>query len=285
MSATGATWIDGRIVAADLPAIRPDDHGFLVGDGVFETLLVRDGRPLFWDRHVARLERALAVAGIESAPLRSLETAGRECLDASGLREARMRITVSSGPGGDGLRRGAAPTVVVRVTPLATGSNGLAPARVLTMPGARNERSLLAGVKTTSYADAATLLARAVEAGADDVLLGDSCDRLSEALTANVVVVLAGRVLTPGPASGCLPGIVRDLLLQAGVAEEADLPLTALADVEEVFLTSSVAGVRPVASIDGRKVPIVDGPAADRARRAIAQAEAAELARRSGPTS
>jgi len=273
----GAVWVDGDVVDEGAPALRADDHGFLVGDGVFETLRVRSGRPLFLDRHLARLAQALAVTGIAPVPDARLRIAIQEVLGAGGLDDARLRLTITSGPGGNGLLRGATTTVVVAITPLPGPIGAVAPARMVTALGARNERSPLAGIKTTSYADAAALMSRAAAVDADDVLLGDSCDRLSEALTSNVFVVLDGRVLTPGRAAGCLPGIVRDLILDAEIATESDLPLTALADAEEVFLSSSVTGVRPVASIDGRTLPVVDGPATARARRAVATAEADEL--------
>jgi branched-chain amino acid aminotransferase len=280
----GALWVDGRIVARDEPALRADDHGFLIGDGIFETFLVRGGRPLFWERHMARMARAFSATGITPVGAAELRSAVDDVLAAATLDDARLRLTVSSGPAPAGLRRGARPTVVADVSPLPSASGPLAPARVVTAPGARNERSSLAGVKSTSYGDAVTLSARAADVGADDVLLGDTRDRLSEALTANVFVVVGGRVLTPGLAAGCLPGIVRELVLEAGAAEEADIPLASLADAEEVFLSSSVAGVRPVGTIDGRPVPAVGGPATERARQAVAAAEAAELSRTSDPT-
>lgn len=275
-------WFDGKLVAPDAVAVRLDDHGFTIGDGVFETLLVRAGHPTFWARHAARLARSLSITGMAMADEQVVAGAVRAVLDASGLTDARLRITVSSGPGPAGLRRGPRPSILVTAAPLATtgagASGGAAPVDVVTFPWARNERSPLAGVKSTSYAEAAALQARLDATGAGDALLGDTQGRLSEALTANVFVDLGGRRVTPGTDCGCLGGIVREVLLEAGLAEEGHISLDGLDEVREAFLTSSVAGVRPIASIDGRPVPVVGGPMADAALTAFRAAEAAEIA-------
>jgi branched-chain amino acid aminotransferase len=272
-----AAWLDGELVAPDAIGIGIDDHGFTIGDGVFETLLVRSGRPTFWDRHTARLARSIATTGIAAVDEQVVAGAVRAVIEASGLDDARLRITISSGPGPGGLRRGPRPTVLVTASPL-VGGGAPAPVRVITVPWARNERGVLTGVKVTSYAEAAALQSRVEARGVDDALLGDTRGRLSEALTANVFVMLDGRLLTPGTDCGCLGGIVREVLLEAAVAEEADIPMDRLGEVTEAFLTSSVAGVRPITSVDGRPVPVVDGPMARAAADAFRSAEAADVA-------
>lgn len=271
-------WLDGRIVEASAAAIGVDDHGVTVGDGVFETLLVRAGRPGFWDRHTARLARSLQA--MEMAPIEEDVLAGAvaEVVEACGAPDARLRITVTSGPGPGGLRRGPRPTLLVTAAPLVVPGGVASPVAVLTVPFARNDRGPLVGVKSTSYGEAAVIQARIDAAGADDALLGDTQGRLSEALTANVFLVIDGRRVTPSTDSGCLGGIVREVLLEAGLAEETDVSLERLADATEVFLTSSVAGVRPVAAIDGRPVPEVGGAFAEAALAAFRAAEAADAA-------
>jgi branched-chain amino acid aminotransferase len=273
-------WIDGRLVEPAAAAIGVDDHGVTVGDGVFETLLVRSGRTGFWDRHMARLARS--VQTMEMAPVDEAVLAGAvaEVVEACGAPDARLRITVTSGPGPGGLRRGPRPTLLVTAAPLVVQAGVAAPVSVLTVPFARNDRGPLVGVKSTSYAEAAVIQARIDAAGADDALLGDTRGRLSEALTANVFLVLDGRRVTPSSDSGCLGGIVREVLLEAGLADEADVPLDRLGEADEVFLTSSVAGVRPVAAIDGRPVTVVGGSFAEEAMATFRAAEAADAARR-----
>jgi branched-chain amino acid aminotransferase len=271
-------WLDGRIVDARAAAIRVDDHGLTVGDGVFETLLVRDGRPGFWDRHMARLARSMQAMAMAPIAEDVLASAVAEVVAACGAPDARLRITVTGGPGPGGLRRGPRPTLLVTAAPLVVPAGVAAPVSVLTVPFARNDRGPLVGVKSTSYAEAAVIQARIDAAGADDALLGDTRGRLSEALTANVFLVVGGRRVTPSTDSGCLGGIVREVLLEAGLAEEADVALDQLGEATEVFLTSSVAGVRPVAAIDGRPVPVVGGAFSDDALAAFRSAEAVDAA-------
>jgi branched-chain amino acid aminotransferase len=128
-----------------------------------------------------------------------------------------------------------------------------AAATVVTVPWPRNERGALAGLKTTSYADNVIAYRYAQERGADEAIFGNTRDNLCEGTGTNVFVVVDGRVVTPPLSAGCLGGVTRELLLELDLAiEEADLPLTALASVEEAFLTSSTRDVQPIAVIDGR---------------------------------
>ena len=278
-SAGGATWVDGVVIRADSPAVAADDHGLTLGDGVYETLLVRDRRPLFWDRHLARLSGALCAAHIRAVAEERLRTAAREVMAAAELDDCRLRITVTSGRAAGGLGRGRHPTVIATASALGAPPG---PAHVLRVPWVRNERSALAGVKSTSCGEAAAIHAHVEALGADTAVLGDTAGRLSESLTANVFVAVDGRLLTPSLASGCLPGIVRALLLEAGVGEEAELDLSSLDGAAEAFLTSSVVGVRPVGFVDGLPLPTVDGPATGQARQAVGAAERADAARTPG---
>lgn len=276
----GHVWVDGVLRPPGEATVDALDHGLTVGDGLFETIRAVGGRPVFWARHLGRLRRGAATMGIEpgvdDATLGGAVTAvlAADGLDAPGAR-ARVRVTVTSGPGPLGPTRGAGPaTVVVSAAPLAPPPDSLT---VCTVPWARNERSPLAGVKCTSYADGVALLRHATAAGADEALLGDTTGRLSEAVTANVVVGVGGVALTPSLTAGPLPGIVREVLLDRGVVTEADLPLAVLATADEVLLTSATRGVVPVAAIDGRPVPLVGGPLLDAARAALAAAERDDL--------
>lgn len=282
-------WVDGRVVDVDTPVVTAVDHGLTVGDGLFETLRVVRGQPVFWSRHLRRLHRGLRTIGLEHPD----DTAWSELLDRH-LRagtdavladrrdqDSRLRLTVTSGPGPSGARRttrshrGAAlPTVIVAAEPLGPPPG---PLSTCTVRFARNERSPLAGVKTTSYGEAAVLLHHATGTGVDEALLADTTGRLSEAVTANVFVSVEGRLRTPGTDAGCLPGIVREVLLESGVAEEADLPVAALTAADEVFLTSATRGVVSVHAVDAHPVPTIDGPLTHAARAAYERAVADDL--------
>lgn len=270
-------WLNGMVASrADSP-IDPLDRGLTLGDGLFETIAVVDGRPSFWDRHLRRLRATAHRIGLD-LPFAddALARGAAELLAGSGAHQ-RLRITVTSGPGPLGLPRPGGPETVM----MAVSSRGDRPdpLDVLTVPWVRNERSPLSGTKSTSYGEAVVILEHVRRLGAHEALLSDSRGRLSEAVTANVFVGAGGRLLTPTLASGCLPGIIRDVLLESGIGTEQDLAMDVLHDAEEVLLTSSLGGVMPVASIDARPMA-VDGPLAAAAAAAL---EAAATADRTTP--
>jgi branched-chain amino acid aminotransferase len=266
-------WLDGALLPAGDASVQVTDHGLLLGDGVFETLVAVDGRPELWARHLRRLRHGLAVVGIDPGFDDEALRAAVVAVASDRPGRARVRLTVTAGPGPLGPARGPAATVAVMADAL-----GPAPptVRLVTAPWVRNERSPLTGVKTTSYAEGVALLAHARRHGADEVVLCDTRGRVSEGATANLVVGTGGVGLTPGLEAGCLPGVVRQVLLDAGAAAEADLPLGALAVADELLVTSSTRGVVPVSHLDGRPLGVVGGPVAHRAATAFAAAVAAD---------
>lgn len=259
-------WSDGGIVAAATPVVTGIDHGLLMADGAFESLAVHLGRAGHLDRHLRRLRRALARLGIDGAPDdATLRDAIARLIDASGLAEARVRITVTSGPGPDARTRGDRPTTIVTIDRAAD-----APASVslLTVEWPRNERSPFAGMKTLDWAENAHALRAARAAGFDNALFLDTQGRLSECATANIFLVLDGRIRTPTLDSGCLAGIVREVLLESGAASETDLRAGDVVRADGAFITTSTTGITPVRAIDDHRFP-VDLVAFDRAREAL----------------
>jgi branched-chain amino acid aminotransferase len=251
-------WLDDALVDAAEARVSVLDHGFTVGDGVFETILVRDGVPFALTRHLARLQRSMAGLGIEGPASDRVRTAVEAVVAGSGVGTAfsRLRITVTSGAGPFGSDRGdAAPTLVVT---LAEAAPWPATTSLATVPWTRNERSAIAGLKTTSYAENAIALAAAKRRGASEAVLADTQGRLSECTGSNVFVVLDGVVHTPSLDTGCLAGVTRELVLEQGgaVAElrESHLPYDVLATADEVFITSSTRDVHPVTRIDEREL-------------------------------
>lgn len=257
-------WVDGEFVEPSTALVSVFDHGLTVGDGVFETVLVHAGAPVALDPHLVRLAATTAVLGIDLGI--GAEDLVAVCSDAaarwSALGEAargRLRITVTSGTGPAGAARGPGPASVVvtcgAAPPVAPSST------VLTVPWRINERAATAGMKTTSYLDNVVMLDAVRRAGADEALLANTEEELCEATTANVFVVVDDELLTPPLTSGCLPGVTRALVLASGCgAEEADLDYEVVHEATEVFLTSSLRGIQPVRSIDGRDLGEVPGP-------------------------
>lgn len=261
-------WAGGRLRAPDEPVLTAVDHGVTVGDGVFETCAVRDGAAFALTRHLARLERSARGLGLPVPPVDEVREGVDAVLTEMGERAGRIRITVTGGPGPMGSHRFAAdeqqPVVVVVAGPAAP----TAAARVVRSGWVRNERSPLAGLKTTSYGENVVALAHARARGADEALLADTRGRLSEGTASNVFVERAGELLTPSLETGALAGITRELLLlwgtEAGLpvreAAPDELPWSVLDDVLEgdahLVLTGSIRNVTPVVALDGADVAV-----------------------------
>lgn len=272
-----AVWLDGSLVDPDEASVSVFDHGFTVGDGVFETLKTIGGRPFAVRRHLERLRDGAARLGID-VPLSDPALRGviDEVVDAGGLPESRLRVTVTGGPGIAGTgRSGGLPTLVVSAGPLATWDPE---ETAVTVPWPRNERSALAGVKTTSFAENVHAQAEARKVDASEAILPNTRGNLCEGTGTNVFLVLDGELVTPPLMAGCLPGVTRALVLEVvPEADEADVPMARLADATEVLLTSTTRDVQPLRMLDGRPLPGVDGPWATRAMEALADLQAREI--------
>jgi branched-chain amino acid aminotransferase len=263
MTGAASVWVDGALVDIEAASVSPLDHGLLVGDGVFETLAVYGGVPFAWRRHHDRLRRSADGLGLAVPPDAELRAAAEAVLEANEILDGRLRVTVTGGPSPLGSERGdAAPTVIVAVAP----TRQRPPIEdVVTVPWPRNERGATAGLKTISYAENVRALAYARERGASEAVFANTRGELCEATGSNVFVVIDNVVVTPPETSGCLLGVTRALVLELcqdlGVAsDERALPLAALADADEAFLTSSTREVQPIARVDGRALPVAPGP-------------------------
>jgi branched-chain amino acid aminotransferase len=136
----------------------------------------------------------------------------------------------------------------------------LPPAHLVTSTTVRrNEFSPLARIKSLNYLDAILARQEAAARGADDALLLSTRGQVAEASAANLFVLLDGALVTPPVEDGALPGVMRQVLLDAGAAERPLAPAD-LVGVEEIFLTNAL-GLRAVAGLDGRALPVVAGPA------------------------
>jgi branched-chain amino acid aminotransferase len=267
-------WVDGGLRDSGDATVSVLDHGLTVGDGVFETLKATGGRAFAMTRHLKRLARSAAGLGLPEPDLDEVRAACDAVLAANPMPLGRLRVTYTGGTSPLGSDRGdAGPTLVVALGEAAARPDGTA---VVTVPWTRNERGALSGLKTTSYGENVVALARARRHGATEALFGNTQGRLCEGTGSNVFVVLDGRLLTPPLESGCLAGITRELVIDWSGAEEADLPLSALAEAEEVFLTSSLRDVQGVQRADDRQLPGAAGPVTAKAMRTFAERAAAE---------
>ena len=251
-------YLNGAIVPADEAAVSVFDAGFLHGSSVFTTLLGHNGAAFRLDRHLARLLATAERIGLShGATAEGLTAAVAELLRANELSEARIRITLSPGSVG----REGPTTTVVTASPLENPASWYEQGLGVIVSGVRQyEGDLTTGVKTGCYL--ARVLGRqaAAAAGADEALWFTTDGQLAEACFCNVFLVRGGEVHTPPVDTPVLPGIVREAVLELceklGIAAHADAPLAGedVGAAEEIFLTSSCAGVRPVVRVQRRAV-------------------------------
>ncbi|MGY6500940.1 MAG: aminotransferase class IV [Acidimicrobiales bacterium] len=267
-------WLNGSLLDADEARISPFDHGITVGDGVFETLKVVDGTAFALTRHLARLDRSATALGLPATDHEVVRTATAEVI-AANPGAGRVRITLTGGPGPLGSNRGDEGTTLLVAaselpeTPPATD--------VATVEWTRNEHGALTGLKTTSYAENVMALARAGAAGASEAIFANTAGNLCEGTGSNIFLGIDGRLVTPPLSAGPLAGITRELVLEVTEAVEADLPLSALFEADEAFLTSSTRDVQAIRAVDGSPLGACPGPLTEAAAAAFARLMANDL--------
>jgi len=250
--------LNGRIVPADQAVISAADAGFLHGASAFTTMLAHKGTVFRLDRHLSRLTDTVRKFSLRTdATAESLTDATSGLLAANELTEGRVRITLSPGNVGEDK-----PTTLITAEPLPE-----YPAHWyregITVAVASFKQPVsdpACGHKTGCYF--ARVLARqeAAARGAEEALWYTPDNYLAETCFCNVFLVLGGKVHTPALSTPVLPGIVREAVIelcgQLKIRCDAETSLTVrqMLTAEEVFLTASCSGIRPVARIERHSV-------------------------------
>jgi branched-chain amino acid aminotransferase len=250
-------WLNGDLMTDPTAgAVAVTDHGFTVGDGVFEAVKTLGGRPFALTRHLARLTRSAAGLGLPAPDLDAVRR-GVEAVLSDGSEDdpiGRLRITYTAGPHPMGSGRGGGPpTLVVAYSAIDVAPGSTA---VVTVPWTRNEHGATAGLKTTSYAENVIALAHAAERGGTEAIFANTAGNLCEGTGSNVFYVVDDELRTPTLAAGCLAGVTRALVIEWCGAREVDEPLTDVrARASEAFLVSTTRDVQAVARWDDRDLP------------------------------
>ena len=275
-----AVWVNGQMVDPGQPHLRADDHGVIVGDGVFETLLAVPNGPevaaFAVRRHLARLRRSAQALKLDCPYMdEELRDAIARCLDVA-PRSGIVRVTVTSGGGVLGSVRGEEPgsTIVIAGNQPPQYPPGTA---VAVVPFARNERGAMAGVKTTSYAENVLALDMARRRGASEAIFADTQGRVSEGTGSNIFWSDGERLHTPPLDTGCLAGITRELIMEHVDVVETHLPVEELRWVPEAFLASSTRCVQSIGRIDETDLPVVGGDMTSAAAAAMVELMANDI--------
>jgi len=260
--------INGRLIEESEARISAFDRGFLFGDGVFESMRAVGGVVFRIDRHLARLQRSASLVAIDADDLAGdalpLRRQVEELLRVNRLRDARVRVSLTRGPGrpGDYLHAPGPPTILISAAPF----RGLDPAlrsrgvkiAVATRQGVPG-RTLDPAIKTISRLHMVLARREAAARGAHEAVFLDADGNLTEGTASNLFLVCGGVIRTAPVPSGALPGITREAILElarreAMTVSEATMPLSALTDADEAFLSNTSWEVLPVIAVDDRAI-------------------------------
>jgi branched-chain amino acid aminotransferase len=262
-------FLNDRFVTEQDAKISVFDHGFLYGDGVYETIRSYGTRIFMRDHHLARLHRSANAIGL-SIPIAQSEWPHllHEAMDRNQLgnehTDAYLRITVSRGAGEIGLDPALCPipTVVIMAKPLQPPAAELYQHGV-TLVIAQTRRNLPSAlspqIKATNFLNNILAKREAIAARAFDALFLNWEGHLTECTVSNVFFTSQGRLFTPSIECGLLDGITRAILLQ--MAEELKIPVhegqftpKELLQADECFLTNTSMEVMPVVSVNGQTI-------------------------------
>lgn len=244
-------WINGRLLDAAQAAVGVDDRGFLLADGLFETIRVARGAPLRLARHLARLQEGADLLELALPSSERLEAALRTTIAANRLREGSARLTATRGAGKRGIDipRNPRALIVIATSRHAPATGAV---RVTVEPRYRRDgRSPLSAIKALGYLPAVLARQAARRRGADDALLLNPSGRLASATAATLLLWRRDRWITPPCAEGALPGTARAVLLEAGFLAERQISRRALAASHAALLVNAL-GARAVLAVDGR---------------------------------
>jgi branched-chain amino acid aminotransferase len=258
--------VNGRISSQRDAVISVFDHGFLYGEGIYETLRTYNRRPFLFDRHLRRLRRSAEMIALR-VPFTSEQLAteiDRTLAAAAFHGEGYIRVLVTRGVGelSYALSATPEPTVVVIVKPhtdpaTEAYANGV---RVVIVDIVRNHpASVNPMIKSNNLMNSALAMQEALGRGAFEGVMRNYRGELTECTTANLFIVRSGVALTPPLAAGLLPGITREFLFEIGrdvgiEVREATLRDEDLLGADEAFLTNTTSELVPITTVDERTI-------------------------------
>jgi len=251
-------YLNGKLTLADSCLISVTDRSYLLGDGLFETMLVQNSKLLLLDEHLSRLQQSSAFFAYNLPSKEELAEAMRSVIEANAFENGSMRLTVSPRES-KGLLAKTKSTLNILITirhgrPYSEELYKQGLTAIIAQTVRRNEYSPLSRHKTTNFAESILAKKEALLNGSDEAILLNTAGSLTEATVANLFLVINGAVLTPPIADGVLPGVVRQKVLQLCrelniEAREQTLIPKDLEGAAEVFLTNSLMGIMPIRQI------------------------------------
>lgn len=258
---TEKVFFNGAVIDADRAHIAANDGGFLYGAGLFETMRSHNGVVFRRNDHLDRLMLSanhLSIHHNYDKP--RLTQAINDVLKANELTEARLRLTLTSGPIAGSVEQ-VKPTLLITATQLQ-----LYPAQyyqtgatVVLCPYKQNPADPMCGHKTTNYYSRLLALTLARQKQAVEALWFTTDNRLAEGCVSNVFLVKDSTLCTPPVETPILPGVARKAICQIAAEEsvpfqEKELYISDVLEADEIFLTNVVMEVLPVVNVEKHTV-------------------------------
>lgn len=248
--------LNGQLVESDAAGIILENRSFLYGDGLFESIRLMYGQALWLDWHFARLQRACGLLQLELPfGLADLQKLVNELLAANKcVAGGRLRLSVWRDAGGRYKPESKQAAFAIHYEALADNEFKLNAKGLLLGDSKRAKHPLFVPDIKSSNALLYVLAAQEAAANAkDDVFLYDNEGALLESSNSNVFLYRDGRLLTPALDRGCLPGIMRKLIVEKFPAQgisvrEQLLSHNELMQAEEVYLTNAISGLQWVSA-------------------------------------
>ncbi len=257
-------FINGDFVSDTKPLIHINDRGFLLGDGIFETIKSVDNHLLYFEQHFNRLQNSAKALAIPCQyEVGELSGICESLLVANELQNdvAVIRITLTRGrsPRGIGIPSESHPTLLITAS-LYQGAINSYPTALIT-DIRRNEYASLVSHKTIDYLESILARKAATEKGFDEGIMLNTQGAITASSVANLFFVVGDTVLTPRIQDGILPGIIRQSVIescrraQIPVIEAQIMPAEAL-QATEAFQTNSLIGVQSLSTINSQRLKI-----------------------------
>ena len=252
-------WLNGELVDQNTACIAPDDRGFLLGDGLFETMLFRHDQIVDFQAHMDRMRKGAETLALP-IPHSDLQILGaaEDLIVSNQLRneQASLRFTVSRGSGPRGLPFPTDPEPICMMTsaPYAAPPQHMS---AIIAETRRNDRSPLSNLKSLSYLDNVLARQEAQTAGADEAIMLNTKDRAACASAANLFIIEAQQIVTPPLEEGVLPGVTRAKAIQLANknqirCSEQPISYDRLTNADAIFLTNSLMGICPISRLSKR---------------------------------
>ena len=246
-----------QILRAETPCISPQDRGFTLGHGLFETLLFNENSFPAFDYHWQRLAASAPLLGIILPFSRfELETMLNELMKVNTLENqlAGARVTITHGDSARGLVPAEPTTPNFLITSFAHDWMANRPFSALIVNTRKNEHSLSARIKSISALDNILAKQEAKREGYDEAILLNSKNQVADGAMTNIYLVKDKQILTPPLEDGALPGVIRSILLQEFqhklAISEQSISVAMVLAAKEVFLSNALLGVQPLRQIN-----------------------------------